>query len=96
MGLQALRLCCLLQDVADFRLGAAAMVRGLDSDGPMHLIGQVSYIHVGHLIYHSPISINALILWNRHHIAKIFQHSYCRTMVALQHFNHGLESGAGP
>jgi len=41
------RLSCPLQDVADFRLGAAAMMGGLDSDGPMHLIGQVSYI-IGH------------------------------------------------
>jgi hypothetical protein len=43
------------------------MVGGLDSDGPMHLIGQVFYIHVGHLIYLPPININALILRNRHH-----------------------------
>ena len=33
------------------RLGAATMMGGLDSDGPMHFVGQVSYIHVCYLIY---------------------------------------------
>jgi hypothetical protein len=27
------------------------MMGGLDSDGPMHFVGQVSYIHVCYLIY---------------------------------------------
>mgnify|MGYP003603126665 len=35
---------CPLQDEADFGLGAAAVLGGLDSDEPMYLIGQISYM----------------------------------------------------
>lgn len=57
----ALGLRCPLQDGADFSLGATAMLGGLDSDGPMHFIGKISYIYVYHLVYiHKYISMKKL------------------------------------